>query len=46
MIDEEIYEPPEDQDQVETLDEITERVVGTLPRVQAIEALHGFQNMK
>ena len=30
----------------ETLDEVTNRVVGSLPRVQAIEALHGYQNMK
>ena len=30
----------------ETLDEITNRVVGSLPRVQAIEALHGYQAMK
>ncbi len=30
----------------ETLDEVTNRVVGSLPRVQAIEALHGYQTMK
>ena len=30
----------------ETLDEVTNRVVESLPRVQAIEALHGYQNMK
>lgn len=30
----------------ETLEQVTERVVGALPRVQAIEALHGYQNMK
>ena len=30
----------------ETLDEVTNRVMGNLPRVQAIEALHGYQNMK
>lgn len=46
VVDDEIYEPPADEDRLETLDEVTERVVGTLPRVQAIEALHGFQNMK
>ncbi|RSH78307.1 uncharacterized protein EHS24_002776 [Apiotrichum porosum] len=44
--DEEIYEPPKDEDKVETLEEVTERVVSTLPRVQAIEALHGYQAMK
>ncbi len=30
----------------ETLDEVTNRVVGPLPRVQAIEALRGYQTMK
>jgi E3 ubiquitin-protein ligase UBR7 len=30
----------------ETLDEVTNRVMNGLPRVQAIEALHGYQNMK
>ncbi|ORX39781.1 hypothetical protein BD324DRAFT_667125 [Kockovaella imperatae] len=46
LIDEEIYEPPKDEDEEETMEQITERVVGALPRVQAIEALHGYQNMK
>ncbi|ORY33721.1 hypothetical protein BCR39DRAFT_265315 [Naematelia encephala] len=45
LVDEEIYEPPRDTDP-ETLDQVTNRVVGSLPRVQAIEALHGYQNMK
>jgi len=30
----------------ETLDDVTNRVMEGLPRVQAIEALHGYQNMK
>ena len=30
----------------ETMEQVTERVVGALPRVQAIEALHGYQTMK
>jgi E3 ubiquitin-protein ligase UBR7 len=30
----------------ETIEQVTERVVGALPRVQAIEALHGYQIMK
>ena len=30
----------------ETLDEVTNRLMEGLPRVQAIEALHGYQNMK
>jgi E3 ubiquitin-protein ligase UBR7 len=30
----------------ETLDQVTNRVMEGLPRVQAIEALHGYQNMK
>ncbi|TXT07117.1 hypothetical protein VHUM_03287 [Vanrija humicola] len=46
LVDEEIYEPPADEDEPETLDSVTERVVSSLPRVQAIEALHGFQAMK
>ncbi|WVQ98647.1 hypothetical protein IAU59_005778 [Kwoniella sp. CBS 9459] len=44
--DEEIYEPPKDDDQEETMDEVTTRVMGQLPRVQAIEALHGYQRLK
>ena len=35
-----------DKSAEETLDEVTNRVVSSLPRVQAIEALHGFQTMK
>jgi E3 ubiquitin-protein ligase UBR7 len=45
-VDEEIYEPAEDTDEGETLEQVTERVVGSLPRVQAIEAVHGYQTMK
>ena len=30
----------------ETLDQVTNRVMEGLPRVQAIEAIHGYQNMK
>ena len=30
----------------ETLDEVTNRVMEGLPRFQAIEALHGYQDMK
>ncbi|WVF72282.1 hypothetical protein IAT40_007094 [Kwoniella sp. CBS 6097] len=44
--DEEIYEPPKDDDREETMDEVTSRVMGQLPRVQAIEALHGYQRLK
>ncbi|RSH91250.1 hypothetical protein EHS25_009549 [Saitozyma podzolica] len=43
--DAEVYEPPKDDDKEETLDEVTSRVVDALPRVQAIEALHGYQTM-
>lgn len=46
LVDEEIYEPPKDEDPPESLEQITERVVSSLPRPQAIEALHGFQAMK
>lgn len=64
--DEEIYEPPQDEEQgefqnlccskgawliqdrgvEETIDEATSRVVSSLPRIQAIEALHGYQRLK
>lgn len=44
--DEDIYEPPKDEDEAETLEQATERAVNSLPRVQAIEALHGYQAMK
>lgn len=30
----------------ETIDEATSRVVSSLPRIQAIEALHGYQRLK
>lgn len=46
LIDEEIYEPPEDDDPPESLEQVTERVVSSLPRTQAIEALHGYESMK
>ncbi|WOO85488.1 Protein mlo2 [Vanrija pseudolonga] len=46
LVDEEIYEPPADEEEPETLDAVTERMVSSLPRVQAIEALHGFHAMK
>ncbi|BEJ14368.1 hypothetical protein CspHIS471_0401350 [Cutaneotrichosporon sp. HIS471] len=45
LVDEEIYEPPADSPP-ETLEEVTQRVVGGLPRVQAIEALHGYEAMR
>lgn len=45
-MDEEIYEPRTDTEPEETLEEVTERVVGSMPRVQAIEALHGYQRLK
>ena len=35
-----------DDEVEETLEDVTNRVVGSLPRVQAIEALHGYQTMK
>ncbi|WRT67041.1 uncharacterized protein IL334_004007 [Kwoniella shivajii] len=44
--DEEIYEPPKDDDQEETIEQVTSRVMTSLPRVQAIEALHGYQKLK
>ncbi|KAK8869888.1 hypothetical protein IAR55_000456 [Kwoniella newhampshirensis] len=44
--DEEIYEPPKDDEEDETIDQVTNRVIGSLPRVQAIEALHGYQRLK
>ncbi|UOH81538.1 hypothetical protein LQV05_004209 [Cryptococcus neoformans] len=40
--DEEIYEPPQDVEQ----EEATSRVVSSLPRIQAIEALYGYQRLK
>ncbi|RXK38313.1 hypothetical protein M231_04355 [Tremella mesenterica] len=47
LIDEEIYEPPREPDEPEeTLEQVTDRVISTLPRVQAIEALHGYTKMK
>ena len=46
LVDAEIYEPAEDTDDDETLEQVTERVVGALPRFQAIEAVHGYQAMK
>ncbi|KAL7422274.1 hypothetical protein Q5752_002920 [Cryptotrichosporon argae] len=46
LVDDEIYEPPRDADDDETLEDATARVIGSLPRVQAIEALHGYQAMK
>lgn len=46
LVDAEIYEPAEDTSDGETLEQVTERVVGALPRVQAIEAVHGYQAMK
>lgn len=30
----------------ETIEEATSRVVSSLPRIQAIEALHGYQRLK
>ncbi|OWZ65599.1 hypothetical protein AYX15_02945 [Cryptococcus neoformans] len=44
--DEEIYEPPQDVEQEETIEEATSRVVSSLPRIQAIEALYGYQRLK
>ncbi|OCF38488.1 hypothetical protein I317_07730, partial [Kwoniella heveanensis CBS 569] len=44
--DEEIYEPPQDDEEEETMDEVTTRVMDQLPRVQAIEAVHGYQRLK
>jgi E3 ubiquitin-protein ligase UBR7 len=46
LIDEEIYEPPTDAEPEETLEEVTERVVGNMPRVNAIEALHGYARIR
>ncbi|WWD01501.1 hypothetical protein V866_008445 [Kwoniella sp. B9012] len=46
LIDEEIYEPPKDDEQEETIEQVTSRVMTSLPRVQAIEALHGYQRLK
>ncbi|EIW69611.1 hypothetical protein TREMEDRAFT_30535 [Tremella mesenterica DSM 1558] len=47
LVDEEIYEPPREPDEPEeTLEQVTDRVISTLPRVQAIEALHGYTKMK
>ncbi|CAK9786946.1 hypothetical protein CC85DRAFT_286164 [Cutaneotrichosporon oleaginosum] len=45
LVDEEIYEPPADSPP-ETLEAVTERVVSALPRVQAIEALYGYESMR
>ncbi|WVR05098.1 hypothetical protein IAU60_002110 [Kwoniella sp. DSM 27419] len=45
--DEEIYEPPQEEDDAEeTIDQVTSRVMDQLPRAQAIEALHGYQRLK
>nr|XP_019042807.1 E3 ubiquitin-protein ligase UBR7 [Kwoniella bestiolae CBS 10118]OCF21737.1 E3 ubiquitin-protein ligase UBR7 [Kwoniella bestiolae CBS 10118] len=46
LVDEEIYEPPKDDEQDETIEQVTSRVMTSLPRVQAIEALHGYQKLK
>ncbi|WWC90124.1 uncharacterized protein L201_005057 [Kwoniella dendrophila CBS 6074] len=46
LVDEEIYEPPKDDEQEETIEQVTSRVMTSLPRVQAIEALHGYQKLK
>ncbi|KAK4687225.1 E3 ubiquitin-protein ligase UBR7, partial [Tremellales sp. Uapishka_1] len=46
LVDEEIYEPPTDDVPEETMDQVTSRLMGALPRVQAIEALHGYEKMK
>ncbi|GMK58788.1 hypothetical protein CspeluHIS016_0602300 [Cutaneotrichosporon spelunceum] len=45
LVDEVIYEPPADSPP-ETLEEVTQRVVGGLPRAQAIEALYGYEVMR
>ncbi|WVN85258.1 uncharacterized protein L203_100403 [Cryptococcus depauperatus CBS 7841] len=44
--DEEIYEPPREEEEDETVEQATSRVVSSLPRIQAIEALHGYQRLK
>lgn len=46
LVDAEIYEPAEDTEEEETLEQVTERAVSSLPRFQAIEAVHGFHAMK
>ena len=46
LVDEGIYEPPTDAEPEETLEEVTERVVGSMPRVNAIEALHGYARIR
>ncbi|WWC69546.1 uncharacterized protein I206_103488 [Kwoniella pini CBS 10737] len=46
LIDEEIYEPPEEEEQEVSIEQVTSRVMTSLPRVQAIEALHGYQRLK
>ncbi|WWC61214.1 uncharacterized protein I303_103794 [Kwoniella dejecticola CBS 10117] len=47
LVDDEIYEPPtEEEGQEETMEQVTSRVMTSLPRVQAIEALHGYQRLK
>ena len=46
LIDDEIYEPRKDEEPEETLEEATERVVGSMPRINAIEALHGYARIR
>ncbi|ODO11468.1 hypothetical protein I350_00248 [Cryptococcus amylolentus CBS 6273] len=44
--DGDIYEPARDEQEDQTTEEVMTRALSNLPRVQTIEALHGYQRLK